>query len=108
MAAREVNTTNINFVPLGDQLLVRVNKREERRTKTGLILTETSDSTLNSGVVVKLGDVSNYRPNGQAYNFTVKEGWIVYWRYGGTEIEIDGVKYVIIRENDLLGFESVN
>lgn len=96
----------IKFTPLGDYVLVRPDK-PEAKTKSGLVLTEGTLDSPKSGVVVKLGTAEGKILNGdKPFNFTVKVGTRVFWSYGGREIEIDGEKYLVIKESDILGFEN--
>lgn len=101
--------SKISFRPIGDQILVKPDD-PETKTKSGIILTEDSAEKPKSGTVVKLGTYENMPApdnNNKPFKFTVKVGSRVYWSgYGGNEIEIDGVKYLVIRENQLLGFDE--
>jgi chaperonin GroES len=98
--------TKINFKPIGDQILVKQDA-VETKTKSGLILTESSTEAPKSGTVVKLGTADGQiMMDNRPFTFTVKEGTKVYWGYGGREIEIDGEKYLVMRETELLGFEE--
>lgn len=96
----------INFVPFGDQILIKPDEPEEV-TASGIILTKDAAERPKRGVVVALGDVSKFlRSDGKPYEFTVKVGSVVFWRYSGSEIEIDGETYLVMRESDILGFEN--
>lgn len=97
---------NLKFVPFGDQILIRPDKAEEV-TSSGIILTKDAAEKPKRGVVVALGDVSKFlRSDGKHYEFTVKVGSVVYWRYSGSEIEINGETYLVMRESDILGYEN--
>ena len=101
----EQTEKSIAFKPYGDQLLILPDPAE-KVTGSGIILTSDAAGKPNRGRVVALGDVSSfYRPDGKLYEFTVKVGDTVYWRYSGSEIEIDGEKYLVMRESDILGYE---
>lgn len=95
----------MKFTPIGDQILVKQDEAETK-TKSGIILSESSAETPKSGIVMKLGTADGQiMIDNRPYKFTVKEGTKVFWSYGGREIEIEGVKYLVMRETDLLGFE---
>lgn len=96
----------LKFKPIGDQILVKQDE-VETKTKSGLILTESSSEAPKSGTVVKLGTAEGQiMMDNRPFKFTVKEKTKVYWSYGGRDIEIDGEKYLVMRESELLGFEE--
>lgn len=98
--------SKLKFKPIGDQILVKPDSAETK-TKSGLILTADSAEAPKSGVVVKLGTANGQiMMDGKPFSFAVKEGAKVFWGYGGREIEIDGEKYLVMREGELLGFEE--
>ncbi|BDQ04551.1 MAG: 10 kDa chaperonin [Candidatus Dojkabacteria bacterium] len=93
----------IKFKPIGDRVLVKPDE-PETKTKSGIILTENSVEKPKSGIVLALG--TGIMSDGKEYKFTVKEGARVYWGYGGNEMEIDGEKYLVISEGQLLGYDE--
>lgn len=96
----------IKFKPIGDQILVKQDEAE-KTTKSGIILTEGSSEAPKSGTVVKLGTADGQMMiDNRPFKFTVKEGSKVFWSYGGREVEIEGEKYLVMREGELLGFEE--
>jgi len=96
----------IKFKPIGDQILVKPDEAETK-TKSGLILSEGSVEAPKTGKVVKLGTAEGQMMmDNRPFKFTVKAGSKVYWSYGGREIEIDGEKYLVMKEMDLLGYEE--
>lgn len=99
--------SKIKFKPIGDQILVKPDERQ-KKTKSGIILTEGSVDNPKTGTVVKLGTYEGLiMLDNKPFKFTVKEGSKVYWSgYGGSEIELDGVKYLVMRESQLLGFDE--
>ena len=87
--------------PLGDRLIVKPVEGEET-TASGLVLPETAKEKPQKGKVIAVG-AGRVLENGQRVPLEVKEGDIVVFaKYGGTEIEIDGEEYVILSERDLL------
>jgi len=85
--------------PLGDRVVV---KRDEAHDKTpgGIIIVQTSQKPQRSGEVMAVGDGA-YSAQGVLIPMSLKVGdRILFGAYAGTEIEIDGDKYQIMREGD--------
>ena len=96
--AAEVKTV---IKPLGDRVVVK-RIEEEPKTKGGIVLPDTAKEKPQKGKVIAVG-TGRVLENGQWVPLEVKEGDIVVFaKYGGTEIEIDGEEYVILSERDLL------
>ena len=96
--AAEVKTV---IKPLGDRGVVK-RIEEETKTKGGIVLPDTAKEKPQKGKVIAVG-TGRVLENGQRVPLEVKEGDIVVFaKYGGTEIEIDGEEYVILSERDLL------
>jgi len=96
--AAEVKTV---IKPLGDRVVVK-RIEEEPKTKGGIVLPDTAKEKPQKGRVIAVGS-GRVLENGQKVPLEVKEGDIVVFaKYGGTEIEIDGEEYVILSERDLL------
>ena len=96
--AAEVKTV---IKPLGDRGVVK-RIEEEPKTKGGIVLPDTAKEKPQKGKVIAVG-TGRVLENGQRVPLEVKEGDIVVFaKYGGTEIEIDGEEYVILSERDLL------
>ncbi|RTI06226.1 co-chaperone GroES [Thermus scotoductus] len=96
--AAEVKTV---IKPLGDRVVVK-RIEEEPKTKGGIVLPDTAKEKPQKGKVIAVGS-GRLLENGQKVPLEVKEGDIVVFaKYGGTEIEIDGEEYVILSERDLL------
>ncbi|MFQ3578033.1 MAG: co-chaperone GroES [Verrucomicrobiia bacterium] len=88
--------------PLGDRVLIQPSKDEEVR-QGGIIIPDTAKEKPQEGKVVALG-TGKTDDNGKKIEFTVKEGdKVLFSKYGGTEIKIDGEQYLIMREDDILG-----
>jgi chaperonin GroES len=100
--ATEVKTV---IKPLGDRVVVK-RIEEEPKTKGGIVLPDTAKEKPQKGKVIAVG-TGRILDNGQKVPLEVKEGDIVVFaKYGGTEIEIDGEEYVILSERDLLAVLS--
>ena len=96
--AAEVKTV---IKPLGDRVVVK-RIEEEPKTNGGIVLPDTAKEKPKKGKVIAVG-TGRVLENGQRVPLEVKEGDIVVFaKYGGTEIEIDGEEYVILSERDLL------
>jgi chaperonin GroES len=87
--------------PLGDRVVVK-RIEEEAKTKGGIVLPDTAKEKPQRGKVIAVGS-GRVLDNGTKVPLEVKEGDIVVFaKYGGTEIEIDGEEYIILSERDLL------
>ena len=88
--------------PLHDRVLVR---RVEEVTKTsgGIIIPDTAKEKPLEGIVEAVG-TGKVAPDGKVIALTVKEGdKVLFAKYAGTEIKLDGESFLMIREEDLLG-----
>ncbi len=89
------------FKPLSDRVLVKPDTAEEK-TESGIIIPDTAKEKPQRGTVVSVGP--GKVENGQKVDMSVKEGdKVLYGKYAGTEITLDGEEYMIMRENDILG-----
>jgi chaperonin GroES len=93
---------SLNVKPLGDRVLVQPIEEQEVR-KGGIIIPDTAKEKPQEGKVVAIGS-GKTDDSGKKIPFEVKKGdKVLYSKYGGTEITIDGDKYLIMREEDILG-----
>lgn len=87
--------------PLGDRIVVQAAPQEER-TKGGLVLPETVKEKPVEGIVVAVGD-GKVLDNGNRQPMDVKvDDKVIYSKYSGTEIKLDGEEYLILSERDVL------
>lgn len=87
--------TKVNVRPLSDRVLVKPAEMEQK-TASGIIIPDTAKEKPMRGEVVAVGPGKKDEP------MTVKVGdQVLYGKYSGTEIAIDGVDYLIMRENDI-------
>lgn len=87
--------------PLGDRVLIRPLEAEEK-TKGGIILPDTAKEKPQEGQVVAVGK-GKVLENGKTEPLEVKVGdKVLYGKYSGTEIKIDGDDYLIVKEEDIL------
>jgi chaperonin GroES len=92
----------VNVKPLGDRVLVHPIEETEVK-QGGIIIPDTAKEKPQEGKVVALG-TGKLDESGKKIEFTVKEGdRVLISKYGGTEIKIDGERYLIMREDDILG-----
>jgi len=92
----------VNFVPQGDRVLVEAAEAESK-TMGGIIIPDTAKEKPQKGVVVAVGPGKK-----KDEPVTLKVGdKVLYGKYSGTEINIDGKEYLIMRADDVLGnFEA--
>lgn len=87
----------INFKPNEDRVLVQPAPAEEK-TSSGIIIPDTAKEKPQKGQVIAVGDGLEDKP------VTVKVGDnVLYGKYAGTEITIDGKDYLIMRNSDIFG-----
>ncbi|MBN1230468.1 MAG: co-chaperone GroES [Anaerolineales bacterium] len=92
---------SISLKPLGDRVIVKPQDSEEV-TAGGIVLPETAKEKPQKGSVLAVG-LGAKKENGDRVALDVKEGDVVlYAKYAGTEIKVDGQKLLIMRESDLL------
>jgi len=92
----------MNVRPLADRILVR--RIEEKETiRGGIIIPDTAKEKPQEGEVVAVGP-GRMTEEGKRIAMEVKKGdRILIGKYSGSEVKIDGVEYVILREEDVLG-----
>jgi len=87
--------------PLHDRVIVK-RIEEEEKTKGGIIIPDTAKEKPQEGRVVAVGP--GRQEDGKLIKPEVKEGdRILFGKYSGTEIKLDGEEHVIMREEDILG-----
>ena len=92
----------MNLKPLGDRLIV-LPLEEEQTTSGGIVLPDTALERPQRGSVVAVGPGERSRDTGEVIPLDVAEGdTVVFSKYGGTEIKIEGEDYLILRESDVL------
>ena len=88
--------------PLADRVIVKQSEAEEK-TKSGILLPDTAKEKPTKGKVVAVGP-GKLDDKGKPMELGVRAGDTVYYgKYSGTDIEVDGDKFVILRETDVLG-----
>ncbi len=87
--------------PLGDRILIRPLKAEEK-TKGGIILPDTAKEKPQEGKVIAVGKGKTLE-SGKVESLEVKVGdKVLYAKYSGTEIKIEGEEHLIVKEEDVL------
>jgi chaperonin GroES len=87
--------------PLGDRLIVRP-VEEEETTASGIVLPETAKEKPQKGTVVAAGDGA-IAEDGTRRPLDVSEGdEVLYSKYGGTDITVEGEELLVLRESDVL------
>jgi len=88
--------------PLQDRILVQ-RVEEETTTKGGIIIPDSAKEKPAEGKVVAVGE-GKVADDGKRIALEVKKGdLILFGKYSGTEVKIDGEEYLIMREDDVLG-----
>ncbi len=88
--------------PLGDRLIVRAIEEEET-TQSGIVLPDTAKEKPQKGKVLAVGDGKVNDDTGKRTPLDVSEGdEVLYSKYGGTEIKVDGEELLVLRESDVL------
>ena len=88
--------------PLQDRVIVKQAEAEEK-TKSGILLPDTAKEKPTKGKVVSVGP-GKFDDKGKRMELNVRAGDTVYYgKYSGTDVEVDGQKFVILREQDILG-----
>ncbi len=88
--------------PLADRVLV-LRVEEEQKTKGGILIPDTAKEKPQEGRVIATGP-GRLTDEGKKIPLTVKkDDRILFGKYAGNEIKIDGVEHVIMREDDILG-----
>ncbi|MBI4287964.1 MAG: co-chaperone GroES [Chloroflexi bacterium] len=87
--------------PLGDRVVIKPSAKEEV-TKSGLVLPDTAKEKPQEGEVIAVGP-GKVGDDGKHIPMEVKKGdRVIYAKYAGTEIKLDEVEYIILRESDIL------
>jgi len=92
----------MKFRPLHDRILVQ-RVEQETKTKGGIIIPDTAKEKPIEGKVIAVGQ-GRIGEDGKVLPLDIKKGdRVLFGKYGGTEVKIDGEDYLIMREDDVLG-----
>ena len=90
------------LTPLHDRIVIR-RIEEAETTRGGIIIPDTAKDKPQEGEVVSVGK-GKVNEDGKVFPLAVKEGdRILFGKYAGTEIKVDGVEHIIVREDEVLG-----
>ena len=88
--------------PLGDRVVIQPSAREEM-TKSGIVLPDTAKEKPQQGEVLAIGPGRRSEQTGEIIPLDIGVGdTVVYSKYGGTEISLDGEDYLILNARDVL------
>ena len=97
----EATLTKVKIQPLGDRVLVKPIEQKETK-RSGIIIPDTAKEKPQEGRVVAVGP--GRVEDGKVIAVAVKKGdRILFGKYSGTEIKLDGEEHIIMREEDILG-----
>src|SRR5258708_39466342 len=97
-----MTTVSVKIKPLGDRIVVKT-LSGETTTKSGLVLPDTAKEKPQEGEVLAVGP-GKVLDNGKRVLPEVQVGQrILFAKYAGTEIKVDGEEYLIVRETDIVG-----
>jgi chaperonin GroES len=97
--------SKINLRPLADRVIVKPMEAAEK-TKGGIILPDTAKEKPIEGTIVAIGP-GKVTEDGKQIKMEVKEGdKILYGKYSGTEVTVEGEEYLIMRESDIFAIIS--
>ena len=92
----------MNLQPLGDRVVVKPLSEEDMKTPSGIFIPDTAKEKPQEGEVVAVGP-GEPNDKGEKIKPDVETGdKVVYSRYGGTEIKVEGVEYLILSSRDIL------
>ena len=87
----------LKLKPLGDRLIIQPNEEDDAKSSGGIFIPDTAKEKPQKGNVVAVGAGTKENP------ITLKVGeTVLYGKYSGTELKLDGKDYLIMRESDIL------
>jgi chaperonin GroES len=97
---KEMEDGNMKLVPLGDRVVLKQLDAEET-TKSGIVLPGQAQEKPQQAEVIAVGPGGVV--DGKEVKMEVKTGdKVIYSKYAGTDVKLDGEEYVIVRQNDVL------
>ena len=92
----------MNLQPLGDRVIVKPLSEEDNKTPSGIYIPDTAKEKPQEGEVVAVGP-GEPNDNGEKIKPDVEKGdKVVYSKYGGTEIKVEGIEYLVLSSRDIL------
>ncbi|MPW24896.1 co-chaperone GroES [Alkalibaculum sp. M08DMB] len=90
----------MNLKPLGDRVVIKV-KEEQEKTASGIVLPGSAKEKPQEAKVIAVG--SGELIDGKKVELEVKAGDnVIYSKYSGTEVKVEGEEYLIVRQSDIL------
>ncbi len=106
MPTATASAKKLKIRPLDDRVVVEPFEAEER-TRGGIVLPDTAREKPQQGKVIAAGPGKLLEKTGERGKMSLKVGdRVFYGKYSGTEIELEGEKYVILRESDVLAVQE--
>ena len=97
-----MSTVSVRLRPLGDRVVIKALAREAV-TKSGIVLPDTATEKPQEGEVLAVGS-GKVLDNGKRSTLEVQVGQrVLFAKYAGTEVKVDGQEYLILRESDIVG-----
>lgn len=97
-----MSAVSVKLRPLGDRVVVKALAREAV-TKSGIVLPDTAKEKPQEGEILAVGS-GKVQDNGKRTTLEVQVGQrVLFAKYAGTEVKIDGEEYLILRESDIMG-----
>jgi len=97
-----MSAVSVSLRPLGDRVVVKALAREAV-TKSGIVLPDTAKEKPQEGKILAVGP-GRVLDNGKRVALEVQVGQrVLFAKYAGTEVKIDGEEYLILRESDIMG-----
>ena len=91
----------VNLKPLGDRVVIKPSPKEEV-TKSGLVIPDTAKEKPQEGTILAVGP-GRTDEDGDRIPMDVKVGdKVLYAKYAGTEVKLEGEEYIILKETDIL------
>ena len=97
-----MTTVSVKICPLGDRVVVKP-LSSETVTKSGIVLPDTAKEKPQEGEILAVGP-GKVMDNGKRTTLEVSVGQkVLFAKYGGTEVKLEGEEYLILRESDIMG-----
>ena len=95
-----------NITPLHDRVIIRRIEDNVNQTAGGLFIPDSAKEKPQEGEVIAAGD-GKYKEDGTRQSLDVKKGdRVLFGKYSGSEIKLDGEEFIIMREDEILGIIS--
>jgi chaperonin GroES len=94
------------ITPLHDRVIIKRIEENETKTAGGLFIPDSAKEKPQEGEVIAAGE-GKYKEDGTRQSLDVKAGdRVLFGKYSGSEIKLDGEEYIIMREDEILGIIS--